>query len=1286
MKGGVAFFRGTGGAAARRYLEQDQALNAAGYYTENNHLLATRTAYGTDGTIQDIQLLTSEEYQGWVEWKNPRTGETRGNVKERINPKTGRRETSVLMLDKTINTSKDLSLAAVLDPAVSAALDRAMADAADAIGAYLVANLHTRIMEQCVRSWVRPEQLEIATVTHQTSREGDPFRHIHMQVLNRVYAQGKWRALDTAEFTKHNAALNALGTAVIHGHPELRAALTAAGFSFNAATGQITELAPYTDSFSKRTLAIAARKQELLTAWQEKFPGQTPGIKTLNKIDHQGWADTRSEKSTETAANPERWKQALYAAGYRPAARETSQQVTAGTEVYSARDITEQQPEAIGELAAQSVAAVAEHHSGFSRATLQATISTQLVQMNMLGTKEELETLTKAILGEAISLCTAINPDIDPALAPGHLPTMTCQQVLASEARLFENLAVLETRATTAQLTYSPATRPLKLPAHTDVPLEALNRLFASYRFTDPEGNRITAPTDVKHREALSAMAGTRQLVTVTGPAGAGKTTLLKAAGAAVSMRGGRQFIVAPSAQAAEVAGKETGAKTGTAHGLLKAFGYTWTTDPVTGATSWKEPARDHAVPHGWVLRPGDQLVVDEAGMLSQDVAIRLQEIALKTGAQLVLTGDYAQLAAVGRGGVLQKAAEISSASIDLESVWRFKTAEGVQDTDYAQLSLKLRERKDSEEVFDALVARGLVNLHADEEAVRDTLARQWLSAHVQGRNIVIAASTNEDVTAVNMKVALQRTDRPFTAALAEQRFARGMEGQAITVGDIVRARKNNSQLGVLNGKSYVMRDVTDGFMRVQSTGADGSIHVLPKKYVAEHVQLGYALTVHAAQGITVDAAHLLVTGATDGAGVYVGLSRGRFENHAHFVADSLEEAREQFIAAVSRNRADAGLSAAREELAQLVKGTNLEHPVEKSYKAQAKGKELKPGDVFFDRGKRWWVLENKPGAEDGSRLVRVLPARTGAPARLTQVFRVGADEPVAMSSKQFIPHLPGVEQQKQAALQEMKVQQQYLEAVDVAEAWVQNAQEHPNVLLAYGRAQVNVELLERRLGRVESELGQVRGEYERAVALRQDGIDVAARRLERAQEERRGEGLLKRAFVPAYEVTKAQQNLARAQGVPVPGDRDVRLLENRVTGLRADLSMWLGKVKAAEGVLGAVPAGEGSGVSVNVDGQGKTSHPDFGQVRAEAQEKLEAAQESVQVLGSTAGVVAGWVGVTDSVVAGRSSQQVRLLESPVEREQRVARATRRRDEQYQQSARQVSWGVGVSEGPEMSL
>ena len=139
-------------------------------------------------------------------------------------------------------------------------------------------------------------------------------------------------------------------------------------------------------------------------------------------------------------------------------------------------------------------------------------------------------------------------------------------------------------------------------------------------------------------------------------------------------------------------------------------------------------------MPRDWALRPGDQLVVDEAGMLTQDVAVRLQEIALKTGAQLVLTGDYAQLSAVGRGGVLQKASSVANAVVDLSSVWRFRTAEGQIDEDYARLSLKLRARSEASEVFDELVTRGLVVLHESEERAVEALANTWLEAKAEGR------------------------------------------------------------------------------------------------------------------------------------------------------------------------------------------------------------------------------------------------------------------------------------------------------------------------------------------------------------------------------------------------------------------------------------------------------------------------------------------------------------------------------------------------------------------------
>ena len=74
-----------------------------------------------------------------------------------------------------------------------------------------------------------------------------------------------------------------------------------------------------------------------------------------------------------------------------------------------------------------------------------------------------------------------------------------------------------------------------------------------------------------------------------------------------------------------------------------------------------------------------------------------------------------------------------------------------------------------------------------------------------------------------------------------------------------------------------------------------------------EHVELAYATTVHGAQGETVDHAHLLVGETTGAAAAYVGMTRGRHHNTAHLVADTLDDARDQWIEVFNRDRADLG-------------------------------------------------------------------------------------------------------------------------------------------------------------------------------------------------------------------------------------------------------------------------------------------------------------------------------------------------------------------------------------------
>ncbi|GAC1600211.1 MAG: hypothetical protein NVS3B21_27210 [Acidimicrobiales bacterium] len=88
--------------------------------------------------------------------------------------------------------------------------------------------------------------------------------------------------------------------------------------------------------------------------------------------------------------------------------------------------------------------------------------------------------------------------------------------------------------------------------------------------------------------------------------------------------------------------------------------------------------------------------------------------------------------------------------------------------------------------------------------------------------------------------------------------------------------------------------------------GPNGSRR-LPFAYVKECVDLAYVTTVHGAQGMTVPEAHLVVDEGLDAAGAYVGMTRGREKNIAHFHASSVEEAREQWVSVFSHDRADLG-------------------------------------------------------------------------------------------------------------------------------------------------------------------------------------------------------------------------------------------------------------------------------------------------------------------------------------------------------------------------------------------
>lgn len=886
MKGGVILFRGTG-AAARRYLESDR-LRADDYYLEGGTTLAAFTVTDGTGEIVTSAELNSEAYAGWVDWVDPLTGTSMGTPRlpgEEGTSKHG----SPRFAEMVVNTPKSLSVAAALHPDVSDALDAAQGHAVAEIRRFLALHSVTRVGPRGRQELVPVEQLQTVAVVHKTSRAGDPHRHVHFQIGTRVWAAGKWRGLDTAALFKQQGAVRALGTAILAAHPGLALALDAHGLTLDPVTGEVTELEPFNALMSKRSAQVEKNLAKLEEAWNETHPGQEPGPTVQARMLAKAWAKDRPQKRPTTLAHEDGWRQELLDAGYNPSQ-------------FLQRQLPVHPPVGVDDVAIQTIASraldrCASAASTWTRHTVQENVTRIVTEYGVRAGPVELRQLVEFATDLAVGDCLSVLPP--GTVQPEHVAHLTSLNVIAAETRLRDLLA-------TASSSSGKARQP-------DVTAIAVDRGL-----------------DGAQTQAAAAIASTDPLVVIGGAAGAGKTTMLGVAISAAASESRPTRVVTPTKKAADVAARELGVPAESVAKLLHAHGWRWNNDGVWTrlAIGDRDPdttGTTYGGPPAWArLSHGERIVVDEAGVLDQDSAIALFTIAAEADATVALVGDRAQLPAVGRGGVLDIAAAITTGDRgtvhDLDTVHRFT------DPTYADLTLQMRAGHDPADLFDQLQSLGLIQLHETQ----DTAHEQIAAATAASTGAVMTVATNDEARELNERI---RTQRVATGEVDDTHTATGRDDLPIGVGDLITTRKNDSTLGVANRQTWTVQHVADDGTLTVVDAARTRRHrrsvALPSSYVAEHAHLAYVATGYGVQGVTTTTAHTLLSESLDAAGVYVGMTRGRNQNVLHIVADTIDDAREQFIDVMDRDRADRGLQVAFANAQVAVTGLAVDGPVQ---------------------------------------------------------------------------------------------------------------------------------------------------------------------------------------------------------------------------------------------------------------------------------------------------------------------------------------------------------------------
>jgi conjugative relaxase-like TrwC/TraI family protein len=774
--------------------------------------------------------------------------ELAGQIAKDSRPRTQ----TVAGYDLTFSPVKSVStLWAVAEPAVAAVIEQAhRAAVKDALAFIEKHALFTRTGPQGIRQ-VNVTGLVAAAFTHRDSRAGDPDLHTHVAVANKVQTlDGRWLSIDGRVLFKANVAASETYNTALEQH--LRETL---GVRFAERPGtdptkrpirEIVGVDPRLNKrWSTRRAHIEARRSELAIQFQNDHGRPPTPVEALH-LAQQATLETRDAKHEPRSLAEQRatWlSEAVAVLGSSEAVASMVRMALtppAGTATIIDSDW-------VAQTADHVLAAMEASRSTWLMWHVRAEAQRQVRPTGV--TAERASALVDLLVDEVLDRrSVALVAAADNIPEPEVLRRVDGSSVYTvAGAALYTSQRILDAER---RLVATAGQRDGSAVDDTAVDLAVLEMAA--------NGTALDAGQASLVRQMCTSRARVQLAIA---PAGAGKTTAMRALSLAWTQDGGHLLGLAPSAAAAAVLAEQTGIRTDTLAKLI-----------------W---SLQHGDLPDWAAAVGRStlLIIDEAGMadtLSLDTVV---QFAIGRGASVRLVGDDQQLAAIGAGGVLSDIQQ-SHGVLRLTELHRF--------TNPAEAAASLALRKGHPRSLDFYVDHGRVHV-GDVATTTEDAFNAWVSDRAAGLDTIMIAPTRHLVAELNRRARAHRL--AHSPAASEVSLA---DGNRASVGDVIITRSNDRRLRltatdwVKNGDRWVITHLgKQGDLTVQHTRSHRTVR-LPADYVRTSTGLGYATTIHSAQGVSADTMHGLLTGHESRQQLYTMLTRGRHANHLYlqFVGD----------------------------------------------------------------------------------------------------------------------------------------------------------------------------------------------------------------------------------------------------------------------------------------------------------------------------------------------------------------------------------------------------------------